>query len=105
MLPPSSSSSPSSSPPPRLFPWLAARVPAHGAISFLIAVLGTAGVYALTRAYGSFLELAPGRRARLAALVLAGTALAAHAANRLVLPRIYPWFHAALAVVTFVLLV
>jgi arylsulfatase A-like enzyme/HEAT repeat protein len=85
----------------------AARVPGHQAISAALVLLGVAGVYGIGRAYGALLaatERATSRLgARLGAAALFATALGAHAANRLVLPRLYGWFHAALALVTFVL--
>jgi arylsulfatase A-like enzyme len=84
----------------------AAQVPAHQALSVLLAALGAAATFVLARAYGGALEGAPARRGRAALLAaaLALVAAAAHAANRAVLPRLYPWFHATLALGTLVLL-
>jgi arylsulfatase A-like enzyme/HEAT repeat protein len=87
----------------------AARLPGHGAISVGLVVLGVAAVYGLARAYGALLAATAGGASRLGARLFAAAlfaaALGAHAANRLVLPRLYGWFHAALSVVTFVLIV
>jgi arylsulfatase A-like enzyme/HEAT repeat protein len=81
----------------------ASRVPAHEAISIAVAVVGTVSVFALARAYGALLEAGAARR-RVVAIALTAVALAAHAANRTILPRLYPWFHAGLGLLTFVLL-
>ncbi|HTA21499.1 MAG TPA: sulfatase-like hydrolase/transferase, partial [Polyangia bacterium] len=82
----------------------AARVPAHVAISLALAALGTLAVFALARAYGRVLARA-GLRAVVVAVALVAMAVAAHEANRAVLPRLYAWFHASLALVTLVLAV
>jgi arylsulfatase A-like enzyme/HEAT repeat protein len=85
----------------------AEHVPAHQAISVALAALGVGAVYALARGYGALLAATEGAAsrlpARLAAAALFVVAAAAHAANRIVLPRLYGWFHASLAVITFVL--
>lgn len=86
----------------------AARIPAHGAISVGLAVLGTGAIYLLARAYGLLLGARERGAARwrvwLAVATLVVTAMVAHAANRTILPRLYPWFHAGLALVTFALI-
>jgi arylsulfatase A-like enzyme/HEAT repeat protein len=80
----------------------ASRVPAHGLLSILLAIVGTAAAYALARGYGRLLAAAPGgARARATAAALALFAVAAHHANRNMLPRLYPWFHETLALATF----
>jgi arylsulfatase A-like enzyme len=81
----------------------AAKIPAHGAISLALLFGGMALIYGLSRAYQRALDRpAPPPGARLGLLVLA---LAAHAANSWVLPRLYLWFHATTAVVTITALV
>jgi arylsulfatase A-like enzyme len=80
----------------------AARVPAHAAISVALAGLGTLFVFALARAYGRVLARG-GLRAVVVAAVIVVVAVGAHDANRVVLPRLYAWFHASLALVTLVL--
>jgi arylsulfatase A-like enzyme/HEAT repeat protein len=85
----------------------AARIPGHAVISVLITVLGAAGAFAFARGYGRALAAARAARPRaaLGAALLAVAGIAAHVANRNVLPRLYPWFHATLAAVTFAALV
>jgi arylsulfatase A-like enzyme len=80
----------------------AARVPAHAAISVALAVLGALAVFAVARAYGRVLARAGLPAVVVAAAIIAG-AVGAHDANRVVLPRLYGWFHASLALVTLVL--
>jgi arylsulfatase A-like enzyme/HEAT repeat protein len=88
----------------------ASRVPAHGVLSIVLALGGTAVAFALARGYARQLAAAragaslPAVRARAVRVMLAllGGAVAAHLANRNVLPRLYPWFHVTLALVTFV---
>jgi arylsulfatase A-like enzyme len=80
----------------------AAHFPAHQVISVGLGVLGTAVAFCLVRAYRRV--LASGAPAPRLAFVLLAVALAAHAVNRLVLPRLYGWFHASLALATFVLM-
>jgi arylsulfatase A-like enzyme/HEAT repeat protein len=79
----------------------AARLPAHQAISLGLGGLGTAAVFGLVGAYRRVQSDAPARRLAWALLAIA---LGAHAVNRLVLPRLYGWFHASLALTTFVLM-
>ena len=85
----------------------ASRIPAHGLLSLVLAALVAAAVFGLARAYANVLARARagGSRARGGAVVLGLVlaAWAAHTANRDVLPRLYPWFHATLALVTLVL--
>jgi arylsulfatase A-like enzyme/HEAT repeat protein len=83
----------------------ASRIPAHEAISVAVAALGTAAVFVGARVYGALLDgRAARRRLTLAAAGLTAAAVAAHVANRTILPRLYPWFHVGLGLVTFVLL-
>jgi arylsulfatase A-like enzyme len=81
----------------------AARIPAHEAISVGVAVIGTGAIFLAARAYGGVLG-ASRRRRWIVAAAFVVTALAAHWANRTILPRLYPWFHAGLGLVTFVLI-
>jgi arylsulfatase A-like enzyme len=86
----------------------AARVPAHGLVSVLLALLGTAAAFAVAGRGARLLAAVRGGarlRATLVATALAAGALAAHTVNRGVLPRLYPWFHTTLALVTFTSLV
>jgi arylsulfatase A-like enzyme len=84
----------------------ASRIPAHAAISVALGLLGAAAVYGLARAYGARLTSARASGGRARAVVLAfaliGVALGAHATNRVVLPRLYPWFHVTLSAATVV---
>jgi len=83
----------------------ASRIPGHAALSVLITALGAAGVFVFARSYERLLATAGSgarRRATLVAAVVAVVGVAAHLANRRVLPRLYPWFHATLALATFV---
>jgi arylsulfatase A-like enzyme len=88
----------------------ASRIPAHGLISIVLALLGGAAAFVFARSYARVLAGARagaggGKRVPvLVALGLFAAALAAHGANRNVLPRLYPWFHTSLALVTFALL-
>lgn len=82
----------------------AAQIPAHHIFSVALAAGGSAGVWFAFRAFVRLLD-APPRRRFVAASVLAAAALALDGLNRLLLPRLYPWFHASLAVATFVLAV
>jgi arylsulfatase A-like enzyme len=79
---------------------LAASLPGHQAVSAVLAALALAGVFFAARGYARRLS----RAASGAMLPLAcgAVALAAEAANRLVLPRLYGWFHQTLAAVTLV---
>jgi arylsulfatase A-like enzyme/HEAT repeat protein len=96
----------------------AARVPAHGVLSVVLTVLGTALVFVAARGYGAVLagcgvglrgrfggRLRGRLRAVALATALAIVALFAHSADRNVLPRLYPWFHATLALLTFSLVI
>jgi arylsulfatase A-like enzyme len=78
---------------------LAASLPGHQAISVVVAALGLAVVFFAARAYARRLS---GDAYRALLLVCGAVALAAEAANRLVLPRLYTWFHETLAAVTLV---
>jgi arylsulfatase A-like enzyme len=79
----------------------AAKVPGHVAISVLLAAGGLVAVAVLARL---FVRVAAGRRA-LAALALVAAAAGCHAADRLLLPRLYPWFHTTLSLLFLVTLV
>ena len=84
----------------------ASRIPGHALLSIVLTLLGTAFAYACARVYARVLSaVRPGARGRGAftAIVLLGAAVAAHVANRAVLPRLYAWFHATLSLLTFVL--
>jgi len=84
----------------------AASLPGHQLLSALLALLGTALVFAVARRFRGLLArmaggtgpAALGRALRVAGL--GAFALACELANQLVLPRLYSWFHAALAVMT-----
>ena len=83
----------------------AASVPAHGALSAAIALGALFAVGWGARVYGG--RLAPRRRRELRAGWTAAAALFAvgagcHLANRLVLPRLYHWFHLSLGAATLV---
>lgn len=84
----------------------AASLPAHHAISVGLALAGTAAVALVARAVRVVLaRLAagggPSPRGRVAlVLALGAAALAGEAANVLVLPHLYAWFHAGLAILT-----
>ncbi len=88
----------------------AATIPGRRVLSLLVFAVAVAAVYvaanrlwrlaAAARAGG----VPPRRRLGIALAVLAAAALAVLAANRVVLPRLYPWFHATLGVVAFVLI-
>ena len=84
----------------------AASVPAHGVISAALALGVLFAVGWGARLYRGQLARAQAatRRARLAPAPLALFALGAgcQIANRLVLPRLYPWFHLSLAAATLV---
>jgi hypothetical protein len=73
----------------------AARVPAHGAVSVVLALAGLAALVLLARAFARRLD----RRWPPGALVLVLVAAACYWANRYVLPRLYPWFHLTLTAV------
>jgi arylsulfatase A-like enzyme len=78
---------------------LAASLPGHGAISVGLAVAGTLAVYLAAVRY---LRVLGGERARALAWAIAALSVGAAAANRWVLPRLYPWFHETLSIVTLV---
>jgi arylsulfatase A-like enzyme/HEAT repeat protein len=84
----------------------AARVPAHTLISFGLSILGVALALGLGRAYAWGLGHATNGRLRgavgaaVVGAALLAVAMAAHVANRDVLPRLYAWFHACLALAT-----
>jgi arylsulfatase A-like enzyme/HEAT repeat protein len=71
----------------------AARVPAHALISVVLALLGLAGLALLGRLFARALE----RRRVSSALGLLAVGIAVYGANRVVLPRLYPWFHNTLS--------
>jgi arylsulfatase A-like enzyme/HEAT repeat protein len=78
----------------------AASVPGHQAISVALAAAGLAAVGWAARRYARRLDagVPAGWSSPVLSLVLAGIGF--HAANRLVLPRLYQWFHLTLAVAT-----
>ena len=76
---------------------LAASIPGHRILSVVMAALGTGAVYLFAARYRRWLER---DRTRARALSLAAIAVVAAFANRWVLPRLYPWFHQTLSVVT-----
>ena len=84
----------------------AASVPAHQTLSVLLALLGTAAVFvAAGRLRRLLARLDAGRGPSGPGLVvlvvgLAAVAAACELANQLLLPRLYSWFHAGLAVMT-----
>ncbi|HXJ20238.1 MAG TPA: sulfatase-like hydrolase/transferase [Polyangia bacterium] len=79
---------------------LAASLPGHQAVSVVLAAAGVGAVFLVARSYARRLARpAPGL---LLTLGWAAVALVAEAANRLVLPRLYGWFHHTLAAVTLV---
>jgi sulfatase-like protein/HEAT repeat protein/PBS lyase HEAT-like repeat-containing protein len=80
----------------------AAGVPGHSAISAAVALAAIGGVFLLAKAIGARLrEAAPSTGSAVAApLSLVVCAAAAFFANRSVLPRLYLWFHATLALAT-----
>jgi arylsulfatase A-like enzyme len=81
----------------------AAALPAHGAISIGLLLAGMAATALAARAYRRTLALPVAPAGARIGLVL--LALAAQAANHWVLPRLYPWFHTTLSVVTVTALV
>jgi arylsulfatase A-like enzyme len=77
----------------------ASRVPGHQAISVALALVGCALIALLARGYLRLLA-GPSRRPPLVgAAALVALAVATYWANRNILPRLYPWFHATLSVV------
>src|SRR6185436_19922449 len=93
----------------------AAAIPGRQAISLVLASAGVVLVYrgagwlgarvadAAGAGAGPGVDAGARRRARATALSLVAAALALHLVNREVLPRLYGWFHATLALLTFVL--
>jgi len=79
-------------------------VSGHRFISTALVVAGTAAVALAARLYEAAAD-AGGRWRRAATTALIVAAIAAEAANRWVLPRLYGWFHTTLAVLSLVLLV
>ena len=87
----------------------AAAIPGNRLISIAIVVCGLALLYWLAGRYRRILQAAAARAGgatsvRLVELGLLGLAAGAHLTNVLVLPRLYPWFHATASAVTFLLL-
>ena len=74
----------------------AAHIPAHGALSAGVIVVGALGIWALGAVYTRF----GARAGRLLAAALALVGIGAVLANRFVLPRLYGWFHVTLSIVT-----
>jgi hypothetical protein len=72
----------------------AARVPGHAAISVVLALAGLAAVGLLAVAYRRL------PRTWVGAVALFAVAAACQRANVVVLPRLYPWFHATLSLAT-----
>jgi len=84
----------------------AASVPGHQALSVALAILGMALVFLAARRFRALLaRMAAGSgpsplgRA-LRVFALSAMALACELANQVVLPRLYPWFHAGMAILT-----
>jgi arylsulfatase A-like enzyme len=73
----------------------AAKIPAHAVLSLVLAAVGLAALGLAAHLHGRALA---GRGRLPTALALMIAAVACHAADRLLLPRLYPWFHASLAV-------
>ena len=82
----------------------AARLPGHQAISVGLMVLVLASVALLGNLWQrliAFLEKSPkAHRAGLVAVGLLALALVTEKANRVVLPRLYPWFHLSLGLLS-----
>ncbi|HEY4392946.1 MAG TPA: sulfatase-like hydrolase/transferase, partial [Polyangia bacterium] len=83
----------------------AATLPGRSLLSAGLSLGGVAAVFLLGRLFRRFAARLsverPAPSARwLVVGALVGTCLASEIANQLVLPRLYPWFHSALAVVT-----
>ncbi|HMF44565.1 MAG TPA: sulfatase-like hydrolase/transferase, partial [Polyangia bacterium] len=74
----------------------AAHIPAHGVLSIALVVAGLLAVWLAAGFYARLGQWAP----RALAMGLALGAVGADLANRFVLPRLYGWFHATLAVLT-----
>ncbi|HEY8923454.1 MAG TPA: sulfatase, partial [Polyangia bacterium] len=79
----------------------AALVPGRSLISAAGVAVGVAATFWFSRAYGRLLAPRTTRARRaIWAGGLVGVAVLAEVANTVVLPRLYPWFHAAMAGVT-----
>jgi len=87
----------------------AAAIPGRQVISVVLALGGVALVYRGAGWLGGRIASAGGagpaarQRARVTVLGLAVAAVVLHLANREILPRLYGWFHATLALLTFTL--
>jgi arylsulfatase A-like enzyme len=79
----------------------AAHIPAHGALSAGVIVVGLLGVWAASAVYVRL----GARWERLLAAALALVAVGADLGNRFVLPRLYGWFHFTLSILTVTALV
>jgi arylsulfatase A-like enzyme/HEAT repeat protein len=77
---------------------LAASLPGHQAISVVLAALAVGATFVLARRYARVVAGQGSRRVAVASCVL--VASIAELANRVVLPRLYVWFHQTLAAVT-----
>jgi HEAT repeat protein len=78
----------------------ASRIPGRSLLSAVVFLLGMAAVWLLATTLARWIdrvEQGQGPRwpIRSGAALLAGLALGIYAANKLVLPRLYPWFHAS----------
>ena len=80
----------------------AAAVPGHAAISVALSLAGLGAVYGLGRGFGRGLASATASRPIGLPIALLGLAIGCQIANRLVLPRLYGWFHQTLAAATVV---
>ena len=86
----------------------AGRVPAWPLISGVLVAAGLLGMFLIGRVCSRELtdDSAAGRRRRIAWIALWVVAtVVAMTANRLVLPRLYPWFHATLSLMSLVTIV
>jgi hypothetical protein len=93
----------------------ASRIPAHNLLSAVLFVLGAGGILLAVALWGRLLSRAERaadgkssvegsvKRALIAGIVLALVALAISRTNRVVLPRLYPWFHLSLTAIQLVL--
>ncbi len=84
----------------------AATLAGRSVVSAAMVLVGVASVFGLARAFRAFAgrvasDQPPPRRVRGAVvLALVAVAVASEVADQLVLPRLYPWFHASLATLT-----
>jgi arylsulfatase A-like enzyme/HEAT repeat protein len=86
----------------------ASRLPGRHLISAVLVLVGLAGIVLVQRGFSQALAAARAGHRRVAGLWAAGCvalALLAAVANRLLLPRLYPWFHTTLTLVFLVALV